>query len=52
MAKGLNTMPITIDVKPDFSGFRMPTAGDIADKIGCDIETAQKILESYTILPR
>jgi hypothetical protein len=45
-------MAITVEVKPDFSAFRMPTADDIAEKVDCDLETAQRILESYTVLPR
>lgn len=45
-------MAITLEVKPDFSAFRTPTAQSIADTVGCDLETAAKFLELYTVLPR
>ena len=47
-------MAITVDViaRPDFSAFRTPTAAEIADAVGCSAETAEKILECYTVLPR
>jgi hypothetical protein len=45
-------MAISIEVKPDFSAFRMPSVEDIVAEIGCDEATAQAILEHYTVLPR
>lgn len=45
-------MTITVDVKPDFSAFRTPAAEDVAAAVGCDLDTARKLLENYTVLPR
>lgn len=45
-------MAITVEVKPDFSAFRTPTAQDIADKVGCELTIAELLLELYTVLPR
>jgi hypothetical protein len=45
-------MPISVEVKPDFSAFRTPSAEDIAATIGCDEKTAQAFLEHFTVLPR
>lgn len=45
-------MAIKVEVKPDFSAFRTPTAESIAEAVDCDLETAAKFLELYTVLPR
>jgi hypothetical protein len=45
-------MAITVEVKPDFSAFRTPTAQEIVDEIGCDPVIAEAFLERYTVLPR
>lgn len=45
-------MAITVEVKPDFSKFRTPTAADIVAEIGCDEVMAEAFLEHFTVLPR
>src|SRR5512139_3896244 len=45
-------MAIHVEVRPDFSAFRTPTADDIAETVGCDLATAAALLEHYTVLPR
>lgn len=52
MAKGVESMAITVEVKPDFSAFRQATAEEIAAAVGCDEVTALAVLASYTVLPR
>ena len=44
-------MAITVEVKPDLSRFRQASAEEIANEIGCELETARKLLEHYTVLP-
>lgn len=44
-------MPITVEVKPDFSAFRAPTAEEVAARIGCDLAVAEALLENYIVLP-
>lgn len=45
-------MPISVEVKPDFSAFRTPTVEDIVAETGCSAQVAEAMLEHFTVLPR
>lgn len=45
-------MPITVEVKPDFSAFRTATAEDIVAATGCNPVIAESVVENFTAFPK
>jgi len=45
-------MPVTVQIKPDLSAFREATINDIVSATGCDMLTAQSLLEHFWVVPR